>query len=136
MTRLLFALLALASLAGCATKEGIALPTSRPTQDDVGDFSRRNTPSSSSTGPTAPLAREVVKSSLIPDVSGPRLIVVGNAMALTVFDEATLSQRYENYLKQLGAKTATILSRMVSGDQRGPDFGGILWSHGHLHPFL
>jgi hypothetical protein len=105
MTRLLFVLLALAALAGCATKEGIALPTSKPTQNDVGDFNRRNAPSSSSTGPTAPLAREAVKSSLIPDVSGPRLIVVGNAMALTVFDEATLNQRYDNYLKQLGAKT-------------------------------
>lgn len=105
MIRQLIPLLALAVLSGCATKEGISLPTSKPTQDDVSDFNRRNAPATATTTPGATLAKDVVKTSIIPDVSGPRLIVVGNAMALTVFDEATLNQRYDNYLKQLGGKT-------------------------------
>lgn len=102
MIRLLVAVLTLAALSGCATKEGISLPTSKPTQDDVSDFNRRNAPAPSTTAPSSPQSKDTVKTSIIPDVSGPRLIIVGNAMALTVFDEATLSQRYDNYLKQLG----------------------------------
>ena len=98
--KLLYALLALAALSGCATKEGIRLPTSKPTQDDVGDFNRRNTPSPNAVPPTSAPHKETVKTSLIPEVQGTRLIIVGNAMALTVFDEATLNQRYDNYLKQ------------------------------------
>lgn len=105
MIRLLAAILAIAALSGCATKEGISLPTSKPTQDDVGDFNRRNAAAPSSTAPNSPQSKDAVKTSIIPDISGPRLIVVGNAMALTVFDEATLNQRYDNYLKQLGGKT-------------------------------
>ena len=105
MIRLLFALVALAALSGCATKEGISFPTSKPTQDDVSDFNRRNAPAASSSARSSPQAKDAVKTSIIPDVSGPRLIVVGNAMALTVFDEATLNQRYDNYLKQLAGKT-------------------------------
>ena len=104
MIRLLVAILALAALSGCATKEGISLPTSKPTQDDVSDFNRRNAPATSTTAPSSPQGKDTVKTSIIPDVSGPRLIVVGNAMALTVFDEATLNQRYDNYLKQLDGK--------------------------------
>lgn len=103
MIRLLVAVLALAALSSCATKEGISLPTSKPNQEDVSDFNRRNAPSASA--PTSPQSKDTVKTSIIPDVSGPRLLVVGNAMALTVFDEATLNQRYDNYLKQLGDKT-------------------------------
>lgn len=103
--KLIVALLLVAGLSGCATKEGIALPTSKPTQADVGDFNRRNTPSPNAATPTASPSKDAVKTSLLPDVQGPRLIVVGNAMALTVFDEPTLNQRYDNYLKQIGAKT-------------------------------
>lgn len=105
MIKLLLTVLALAALSGCATKEGISLPTSKPTQDDVSDFNRRNAAPASATSPSAQLAKDTVKTAIIPDVSGPRLIVVGNAMALTVFDEATLNQRYDNYLKQLAGKT-------------------------------
>lgn len=105
MIKLLYALLALAALSGCATKEGIRLPISKPTQDDIGDFNRRNTPSPNAVPPTSAPPKETVKTSLIPEVQGPRLIVVGNAMALTLFDEVTLNQRYDNYLKQLGTKT-------------------------------
>jgi len=104
----LIVILTLAALSGCATKEGLSLPTSKPTQDDVSDFNRRNAPTASSITPNtagAMQAKDVVKTSQLPDVAGPRLIVVGNAMALTVFDEATLNQRYDNYLKQLGEKT-------------------------------
>lgn len=105
MIRLLVAFLALAALSGCATKEGISLPTSKPTQDDVSDFNRRNTPGTSTTTPSVSPVKDTVKTSIIPDVAGARLIVVGNAMALTVFDEATLNQRYDNYLNQLAGKT-------------------------------
>jgi hypothetical protein len=105
MSRLLVAILVLvAALSGCATKEGIALPTSKPTQQDVSDFNRRNAPASGTTTPSAAPAKDAVRTALIPDVAGPRLIVVGNAMALTLFDEATLNQRYDNYLKQLAGK--------------------------------
>jgi hypothetical protein len=41
MTRLLAAILALAALSGCATKEGMSLPSSKPTQQDVSDFNRK-----------------------------------------------------------------------------------------------
>lgn len=105
MIRKLIQLLALAVLTGCATKEGISLPTSKPTQDDVSEFNRRNAQAATAAKPSATLAKDVVKTSFIPEVSGSRLIVVGNAMALTVFDEATLNQRFDNYLKQLGGKT-------------------------------
>lgn len=103
--KLFVVLLVVAGLSGCATKEGIALPTSKPTQDDVGDFNRRNMPSPNAATPTASVSKDAVKTSLIPDVQGPRLIIVGNAMALTVFNETALNQRYDNYLKQIGAKT-------------------------------
>ena len=105
MIKLLAALLLVAGLSGCATKEGIALPTSKPTQADVGDFNRRNTSSPNAAAPIASPSKDLVKTSQLPDVQGARLIVVGNAMALTVFDESTLNQRYDNYLKQIGAKT-------------------------------
>lgn len=105
MIRLLSVLLAVAALSGCATKEGLSLPTSKPTQDDVSDFNRRNAPTTGTTTPSSQQAKDTVRTSIIPDVSGPRLIVVGNAMALTVFDDATLNQRYDNYLKQLSGKT-------------------------------
>ncbi len=104
MIRLLVAILALAALSGCATKEGISLPISKPTQDNVSDFNRRNAPATSTTTPSSPQVKDTVKTSIIPGVSGARLIVVGNAMALTEFDEATLNQRYDNYLKQLAGK--------------------------------
>jgi hypothetical protein len=107
MIKLLVASLLIAALSGCATKEGIALPTSKPTQDDVGDFNRRNTPSPSASATTPAASKDIVRTTLLPDVQGPRLIVIGNAMALTVFDEATLNQRYDNYLKQLGTKAPT-----------------------------
>lgn len=107
MIKLLMALAVIAGLPGCATKEGIALPSSKPTQGDVADFNRRNAPSAGVVAPSALSSKEVVKTSLVPDVQGSRLIIVGNAMALTVFDEATLNQRYDNYLKQIGAKTPT-----------------------------
>jgi len=45
---------------------------------------------------------------MVPDVEGAKLIVVGNAMALTVFNEDALQQRYENYLKKLAGKPAVI----------------------------
>ena len=105
MTKLSVAILVLVALSGCATKEGISLPTSKPSQDDVSDFNRRNAPTATTSTPSAAQAKDTVKTSSIPEVAGPRLIVVGNAMALTVFDEATLNQRYDNYLKQLGGKT-------------------------------
>ena len=105
MTKLIVAILVLVALSGCATKEGISLPTSKPSQDDVSDFNRRNAPTANTPTPSAAQAKDTVKTSSIPEVAGPRLIVVGNAMALTVFDEATLNQRYDNYLKQLGGKT-------------------------------
>ena len=128
MTKLFFALLALAVFSGCATKEGIALPTSKPTQDDVGDFNRRNTPPSNAAPPTSASSKETVKTSLIPDVQGPRLIVVGNAMALTVFDEATLNQRYDNYLKQIGTKTPAFTREWylaTSAGQTSAKYSGI-----------
>lgn len=105
MIKRLVPILTLALLAGCATKEGISLPTSKPTQDDVRAFNQRNASATNTQTPGATLAEDVVKTSLVPDALGPRLIIVGNAMALTVFDEATLNQRYDNYLKQLGGKT-------------------------------
>ena len=105
MNKLVVAILALVALSGCATKEGISLPTSKPTQDDVSDFNRRNAPAASTTTPRAAQTKDTVKTSSIPEVTGPRLIVVGNARALTVFDEVTLNQRYDNYLKQLGVKS-------------------------------
>ncbi len=98
-------MLALVAISGCATKEGFVLPTSKPTKEDVVDFNRRNTPPPNAAPPSSSLPKETIKTSLIPDVQGPRLIVVGNAMALTVFDEDTLNKRYDNYLKQIGTKT-------------------------------
>lgn len=35
------------------------------------------------------------------------MIIIGNVMALTVFDQATLSERYDNYLKNLTATSAS-----------------------------
>ena len=105
MTKRIVAILVLVALSGCATKEGISLPTSKPSQDDVSDFNRRNAPTAGTPTPSAAQAKDAVTTSSIPEVAGPRLIVVGNAMALTVFDETTLNQRYDNYLKQLGGKT-------------------------------
>jgi hypothetical protein len=128
MLRLIAAIVALATLSGCATKEGISLPTSKPTQDDVSDFNRRNAPSVGTTSPTATLAKDTVKTSLIPDVTGPRLVVVGNAMALTVFDEPTLNQRYDNYLKQLGEKTPTFTREWylaTSAGQTSAKYSGV-----------
>ena len=113
MKRLL-ALMALVALVGCATKEGVAIPTSQPTQADVSGFNQRNAaPVNKSQQPAASAQvgngqHEVVKSSLVPDVEGAKLIIVGNTMALTAFDAAALEQRYENYLKQLGGKPPVI----------------------------
>lgn len=107
MIRFLGVLAALVLASGCATKEGISLPTSKPTQSDVGDFNRRNSQQTPQAAPPATASKDVVKTSLIPEVAGPKVIVVGNAMALTTFDEPTLIQRYENYLKQLAGKPPT-----------------------------
>jgi hypothetical protein len=102
--RIVLVLLAFCTISGCATKQGIALPTSKPTQDDVGDFTRRNATSANATKPAVLASAEVLRTNLLPEVEGARLIVVGNAMALTVFDDATLNQRYDNYLKRIGDK--------------------------------
>ena len=101
MKRLMFLLVVVALISGCATKEGIRLPTSGPTKENIEDFNSRNaaTPAAAASSPL----RDVVKTALVPDIEGPRLIVIGSVMALTLFDEPTLNKRYDVYLKQLSA---------------------------------
>jgi hypothetical protein len=84
---------------GCATKEGIALPVAKPTQSDVADFTKRNSSPSNAGSTKLPGS---IRSSIVPEVDGARLIVIGNTMALTKFKESALNQRYNNYLKQIG----------------------------------
>ena len=106
---LLFVLIAL--LSGCATKEGLKLPSgSRPTRESAEDFNKRNSavqPPAPAPAPAGMVPRDTVASALIPDAGGPRMIIVGNVMALTVFDEPTLGSRYDNYLKQVQARSGT-----------------------------
>lgn len=128
MIKLLAVLAALVLASGCATKEGISLPTSKPTQADVGDFNRRNAHQSPQTSPPSPPLKDVVKTSLVPAVSGPKVIVVGNAMALTTFDEPTLIQRYENYVKQLAGKPAAFTKEWylaTSAGQTSVKYSGV-----------
>lgn len=106
--RTIFLTLTFAALVGgCATKEGFKLPSgSGPTKESAEDFNRRNSAAPLPV-PSAELPRDTVKTALIPDVDGPRMIIIGNVMALTVFDDAALGSRYDNYLKPIQARGAT-----------------------------
>ena len=103
--RILFAVIALLlTLSGCATREGIALPTTRPSKDDVADFNKRNDPAQIATptvGSSPAASREPVKTTLIPEPEGARVIIVGNVMAFEAFDQAVLNQRFDVYLKRM-----------------------------------
>ena len=106
--RSIFLTLALAALvSGCATKEGIKLPTGTgPSKESVDNFYK---PNSTVQAPISAieLPRDTAKTALIPDPSGPRMIIIGNVMALTVFDDTTLGSRYDVYLKQIQARSET-----------------------------
>ncbi len=94
-------------LAGCATQEGIKLPSgSGPSKADAIDFNKRNAPpaetpeakaSKSEVGATAETTDAAQ-----PSASGPRVIIIGNVMSLHKFDEKISNQRYDNYLKKIG----------------------------------
>ena len=104
MRTLLAIIAALLTLSGCATREGIALPTTRPSKDDVADFNKRNDPAqipAPTVGPAPVASREPVKSMLIPEPEGAKVIIVGNVMAFEAFDAAVLNQRYDVYLKRM-----------------------------------
>lgn len=108
MRSIFMALVLAALLSGCASKEGIRLPGgSGPTKEGVEDFNKRNTtPQNAMQAPIA-IQGETVKTALVPEPLEPRMIIIGNVMALTVFDDATLGSRYDVYLKQMQAKSAT-----------------------------
>ena len=109
MKRLIAAAATLLVLSGCATREGIALPTARPSNEDVADFNKRNSAPPEAAPATATSAapslspRALSKTSMLPEPEGVRIIVVGHVMAFTPYDEAALSQRYENYVKRVSA---------------------------------
>ena len=106
--RLIFLILVSALITGCATKEGIRLPGgSGPTKESAEDFNKRNSTVAAGTSTSVALPPSTVKTTLIPDSGEPRMIVIGNVMALTVFDEATLGKRYDAYLKAIEAKSGT-----------------------------
>lgn len=99
MKRTLLTAAALTLVAGCAT---------RPSAEDVADFTRRNTPpaATSQQAPIASTAPAAVTpalphTTLIPPTEGMRIIIVGNVMALETFDQDVLQQRYDNYVKQM-----------------------------------
>lgn len=101
-------LLVVALLAGgCATKEGIRLPSgSGPTKENAEEFNKRNSTASTPPGLPSTVPADAVVTAQIPDPDGPRMIIIGNVMALTVFDDATLSSRYDVYLKQVQSRSA------------------------------
>lgn len=117
-------------MAGCATKEGIKFPSgSGPTKEAVEDFQKRNSaPQTSSQASELP--KDTLRTTLIPDPEGPRMIIIGNVMALTVFDDKKLGSRYDNYLKQIEARSGTPgFSRewyvATSGGETAVKIGGV-----------
>lgn len=93
--------------AGCVTKQGISLPTGTgPTKENIEDFAKRNS-APPAQSPVRDLSRETLKTGLVPDSKGPKVIIIGNVMALTTFDEPTLNSRYDIYLKNLEARGAS-----------------------------
>lgn len=110
MRKTLLLLVALAVVtSGCATKQGIALPRGPgPSKEDIADFNKRNTAPSGTSSASQPgqVTSESLKTALVPPVDGPRMVLIGNVMALTVLDESALNTRYDNYLKQLQAHSA------------------------------
>ena len=93
---------------GCATKEGIRLPSGAgPTKENAEEFNKRNSTVPTISGLPSAVPADAVVTAQIPDPDGPRMIIIGNVMALTVFDDATLSSRYDVYLKQVQARSAT-----------------------------
>ena len=106
MRSVFIALTVTALLAGCATKEGIRLPSgSGPTKEGVEDFNKRNAASQPPGQVVVAVLGEPVKTALLPELAAPRVVIVGNVMALTSFEDATLNSRYDVYLKQIEAKS-------------------------------
>ena len=98
--KIVIAALAAILLSGCVAKYGIMLPISTgPTQNDLDDAIRRNETKPSEAAST-PL-QGVLKTALIADEQGARLIIVGNVMPLSSYDESTLNQHYDTMLKSL-----------------------------------
>lgn len=105
-------------LSGCVSQEGFRLPSgATPSKSEAEDFSKRNAPvgqlpeskvtqtdkgsgvaAPGSEGKDAPSSSQNNPTVLS---GGPRIIVIGNVMALKAFDEETLNARYDNYEKQL-----------------------------------
>ena len=101
MLRLALVVAGLAAISGCATRQGIPVATARASKADADDFSRRNSTQLSRASSSGTAPKGILKTELIPDVEGPKLIIIGNIMALTAFDAATLSQRYDTFLGQI-----------------------------------
>lgn len=84
------------ALGGCATPEGIKLPSgTAPSQSDLDDYNARNMSARST--PAAGIAGHLAKSEMLPTVDGVRLIIIGNVMALTAFNVDDLNRRYDVY---------------------------------------
>lgn len=92
MRHITFVLAVLSMLAGC-TKQGLVLSETRPTERDVAEFNARN-----STAPTAMSAPAGtgLRTAMIPAADGPRVIIIGNVMALTAMDAKKLSRHFDD----------------------------------------
>lgn len=89
-------------LSGCITKEGLVIPIGdKLSKEDIADFHRRN--DVVSFPPMSLYSKDIVRTSLVSDSHDERIIVVGNVLALTQFDESMLNQRYETLLELITA---------------------------------
>ncbi|HXE98129.1 MAG TPA: hypothetical protein VN642_17120 [Dongiaceae bacterium] len=91
--KIVIAALVVVFLSGCILRG--------PTRDDIKDFIKRNDVNP----PTAALTslQDVLKTELVPEVQGVKVIIIGNVMALMLLDEPTLNQHYDSFIKRLAA---------------------------------
>ena len=91
MQHVILGLAVLSMLAGC-TKQGLVLSETRPTEHDITAFNTRN---ASTLAVTPGSAEKSAGTALIPTADGPRVIIIGNVMALTAMDAGKLARHYE-----------------------------------------